>query len=116
MARDVTYWCSKSEKRSTFSTTGMPMVEKVERFSFFGHQYVTSRSIVNPPAWDWLFGGLNFQIEHHLFPQVPSARLPAVQAIVRRHFTLHRIAYHGVPWWGAVRSIAAHLRAIAHPQ
>ena len=93
---------------------GMPLVEKVERFSFFEHQYVTSRTIVNPPAWNWLFGGLNFQIEHHLFPQVPSIRLPAVQAIVREHFALQRIAYHGVPWWGAVRSIAAHLRAVAH--
>ena len=92
---------------------GMPLVEKVERFSFFEHQYVTSRTITNPPAWDWLFGGLNFQIEHHLFPQVPSVRLPAVQAIVRGHFALHRIAYHGVPWWGAVRSIAAHLRMVA---
>lgn len=92
---------------------GMPLIEKVERFSFFEHQYVTSRTITNPPAWDWLFGGLNFQIEHHLFPQVPSIRLAAVQAIVRQHFALHRIAYHGVPWREAVRAIAAHLRLIA---
>jgi fatty acid desaturase len=92
---------------------GMPLVEKVESFSFFEHQYVTSRTITNAPAWDWLFGGLNFQIEHHLFPQVPSIRLPAVQAIVRKHFGLHRIPYHGVPWWSAVRSIAAHLRRVA---
>ena len=91
---------------------GMPLVEKVERFSFFEHQHVTSRTITNPPAWDWLFGGLNFQIEHHLFPQVPSIRLAAVQAIVREHFALHRIPYHGVPWREAVRSVAVHLRAI----
>jgi fatty acid desaturase len=92
---------------------GMPLIENVERFSFFEHQYVTSRTIINSPAWDWLFGGLNFQIEHHLFPQVPSIRLAAVQAIVRKHFALHRIPYHGLSWWSAVKSVAAHLRVIA---
>ncbi len=92
---------------------GMPLVEEPESFSFFEHQVVTSRTIVNPPAWDWLFGGLNFQIEHHLFPQVPSNRLAAVQAIVREHFARHRIAYNGVTWRAAVGSVAAHLRRIA---
>jgi fatty acid desaturase len=92
---------------------GMPLVRQVERFSFFEHQVVTSRTIASPPALDWLFGGLNFQIEHHLFPQVPSRRLAALQAIVREHFARHRIAYHGVSWRDAVRSIASHLRAVA---
>jgi fatty acid desaturase len=93
---------------------GMPLIAKVEDFSFFEHQYITSRTITNSPRWDWLFGGLNFQIEHHLFPQVPSHRLPAVQAIVREHFAHNGIAYHGVSWWAAVKSIARHLRRIAH--
>ena len=92
---------------------GMPLVRAPERFSFFEHQSVTSRTIINPPALNWLFGGLNFQVEHHLFPQVPSARLPAVQAIVRRHFAGHALPYNGVRWWEAVRSIAAHLRRVA---
>lgn len=92
---------------------GMPLIRKVEGFSFFEHQVVTSRTITNHPAWDWLFGGLNFQIEHHLFSQVPSSRLPAVQAIVQAHFARHRIAYHGVTWWQAVQLIAAHLRRVA---
>ena len=92
---------------------GMPLVRSVEVFSFFEHQSVTSRSITNPPIWNWLFGGLNFQIEHHLFPTVPSARLAAVQVIVRRHFARNAIAYHGVSWWSALQSVAAHLRAVA---
>ena len=93
---------------------GMPLVCNVAQFSFFEHQVVTSRTIASPPACDWLFGGLNFQIEHHLFPQVPSRRLPTVQAIVREHFARNRIAYHSVSWRDAVRSIAAHLRMVAH--
>lgn len=92
---------------------GMPLVRDVDSFSFFEHQSMTSRTIVNPPMWNWLFGGLNFQIEHHLFPQVPSIRLAAVQAIVREHFRQNQIFYQGVSWWTAVKSVAAHLRAIA---
>ena len=91
---------------------GMPLVRDIERFSFFEHQVVTSRTIASPRALDWLFGGLNFQIEHHLFPQVPSARLPAVQAIVRAHFARNGIDYHGVSWGSAVRSIASHLSRV----
>lgn len=93
---------------------GMPLIDKVERFSFFEHQLMTSRTIVNPRSLDWLFGGLNFQIEHHLFPQVPSSRLVTVQPIVRRHLDAHGIAYQGVSWWCAIRSIASHLRRVAH--
>jgi fatty acid desaturase len=95
---------------------GMPLIEQPESFSFFEHQYVTSRTILNPRALDWLFGGLNFQIEHHLFPQVPSSRLAAVQIIVRKHFARHFIEYHGVSWWAALRSVAAHLRHVARSQ
>ena len=92
---------------------GMPLVRQVESFSFFEHQVVTSRTIINPPGWNWVFGGLNFQIEHHLFPQAPSGRLPAVQPIVREHFDRHRIAYNGMPWREAVRVIASHLHRVA---
>jgi fatty acid desaturase len=92
---------------------GMPLVRRVEDFSFFEHQVVTSRTILNPPGWNWLFGGLNFQIEHHLFPQVPSHRLPAVQPIVRELFVRQHIAYNGMTWAQAVRMIAAHFRRVA---
>lgn len=92
---------------------GMPVVRDAESFSFFEHQVVTSRTINNPPAYNWLFGGLNFQIEHHLFPQVQSSRLHAVQSIVKTHIARHRIDYHSVSWWQAIRLIASHLRQVA---
>jgi fatty acid desaturase len=93
---------------------GMPLVEDVAAFSFLEHQSMTSRTIVNAPRWNWLFGGLNFQIEHHLFPRVPSHRLAAVQVIVRGHFERHGIFYNGVSWRAAVGAIQSHLRKIAH--
>jgi len=94
---------------------GMPLVRDVQGFSFFEHQVVTSRSILNAPRWNWVFGGLNFQIEHHLFPQVPSWRLPHVHALVREYFARTGLHYHGVRWQDAVGAIAAHLRQVARP-
>ena len=92
---------------------GMPLVRHNEPFSFTERQVVTSRTITSPTACNWLFGGLNYQIEHHLFPQVPSCRLPELQAIVRAHLARHRVHYNGVTWRDAVRLVAAHLRHVA---
>ncbi|VFQ94685.1 unnamed protein product [Cuscuta campestris] len=38
---------------------------------------------------DWFFGGLQFQLEHHLFPRLPRSQLrnisPVVQALCKKH-------------------------------
>jgi fatty acid desaturase len=94
---------------------GMPLIKNMEEFSFFEHQYVTSRSISCSSGLHWFFGGLNFQIEHHLFPQVPSYRLRRVKLIVQRHFASRQIAYSEISWFQAVRAITLHLRALSRP-
>jgi fatty acid desaturase len=91
---------------------GMPLVRDVGSFSFLEHQALTSRTILNPRRWDWLFGGLNFQIEHHLFPQVPSFRLARLQPIVHGHLVQARIPYNGSTWLQAARMIAAHFARV----
>jgi fatty acid desaturase len=92
---------------------GMPQVRRPEDFSFVEHQVLTSRSIIIPPRWRWLWGGLNLQVEHHLFPSVAASRLPAVQAIVQRHLAALPLSYHAVSWPQALRAVAAHLRGVA---
>ena len=42
-----------------------------------------SCNISNPLLFDFYFGGLNSQIEHHLFPRVPHHRYRAMRPIVR---------------------------------
>ena len=69
---------------------------------FFEHRW-SLHAPSPPPAWDWLFGGLNFQIEHHLFPQCPlAAWLPCRRS--SGALRAPRIAYHGVSWREALRS------------
>lgn len=91
---------------------GMPLIQNLNDFSFLEHQAVTSRTVLNPEGMDWFFGGLNFQIEHHVFPQIPSFRLRQLQTIVRPELEKAGIAYHAVSFGEAVRHIAAHFRHI----
>ena len=58
----------------------------------------------------WYVGGLNFQVEHHLFPKVCSRHYPALSKIVARLAAKHGMPYHVHPtFWGAVGS---HLRTL----
>jgi linoleoyl-CoA desaturase len=45
----------------------------------------------------WYVGGLNYQIEHHLFPQVCSVHYPALSPIVREVAQEHGVPYHYNP-------------------
>jgi linoleoyl-CoA desaturase len=45
----------------------------------------------------WYVGGLNFQIEHHLFPRVCHLRYPALSQIVERTCRRHGVRYHAEP-------------------
>jgi len=48
------------------------------------HQMRTTVNFANSsPGWNWYTGGLNHQIEHHLFPHVSHTHYPAIRQIVR---------------------------------
>jgi len=61
----------------------------------------------------WLLGGLNFQIEHHLFPRVAHSHYPYIAKIVARNAERHGVRYTAQPsLWAALRSHHRHLRAL----
>lgn len=45
----------------------------------------------------WFVGGLNYQIEHHLFPRIAHIHYPALSAIVREHCQKFGLPYHSFP-------------------
>ena len=45
----------------------------------------------------WLVGGLNFQIEHHLFPKISHVHYPAISKIIRKACEEHGLAYIEYP-------------------
>jgi fatty acid desaturase len=62
---------------------GMPLVEKDCEMSFARRQTITSRNLTGGWWTTFVFGGLNYQIEHHLFPTMPRPNLARAQTLVR---------------------------------
>src|SRR5918997_3718644 len=61
----------------------MPVLERESQLDFLHRQVLTSRNVIAHPITDFWYGGLNYQIEHHLFPSMPRNKLREVQAIVK---------------------------------
>ena len=66
-----------------------------------------------PRLNDWLFGGLNFQIEHHLFPTMPRHNLRSVSPKVRAFCHTFGLPYTDVSPFGGVQMILGWLKSIA---
>jgi fatty acid desaturase len=88
---------------------GMRRLGAGERLSYLEQQITTSRNISNPRLLDFYYGGLNSQIEHHLFPRVPHHRYRAMRPIVRAFCQRHRIRYNEASLYRALASVSAHL-------
>jgi fatty acid desaturase len=91
---------------------GMRRVDRGEKLSYIEQQVTTSRNISNPPLLDFYFGGLNSQIEHHLFPRVPHHRYRAMRAIVRAFCRERGLAYEEATFYRALASVGQHLGAM----
>ncbi len=64
---------------------GMPIVAHDARLDFFTKQVRTSRNIRGGWWATTLMGGLNYQVEHHLFPSMARPHLSKARLIVREH-------------------------------
>ncbi len=72
---------------------GMPILSENSRVDFLTRQVVTSRNIAGGRFVTLLMGGLNHQIEHHLFPDMPRPHLREVRQLVKAHCDAEGIAY-----------------------
>jgi fatty acid desaturase len=88
---------------------GMPLIRKDERLGFLREQVITSRNVTGRPLTDFWYGGLNYQVEHHLFPTMPRNRLAEAQPIVREFCAEYGIPYHSTGLFASYREILSHL-------
>jgi fatty acid desaturase len=72
---------------------GMPIVPRTARPDFLHRQVLTSRNITGGRFVDAAMGGLNHQVEHHLFPSMPRPHLRRVRPVVRTY-----CADRGIPY------------------
>ena len=91
---------------------GMPLIDETQRVDYLRRQVLTSRNITGGPAVDFLMGGLNHQIEHHLFPSMPSANLRQVRTMVREYCDELRIPYLERPLPGALADVVTYIHKV----
>lgn len=92
---------------------GMPQFdESTPRPDFLRRQVLTSRNIRGGPATDVVLGGLNYQIEHHLFPSMPSANLRRAQPIVLRYCRDHGVPYCETSLAGSYGDVLRYLHRV----
>jgi fatty acid desaturase len=72
---------------------GMLLLAPGEKLDFLRRQVLTSRNIRGGRWVDLAMGGLNYQIEHHLFPSMPSCLLGRAQPLVRDFCLRHDLPY-----------------------
>jgi len=72
---------------------GMPLISERDTVDFLRRQVLTSRNIRGGRLTTWAMGGLDHQIEHHLFPRMPSVNLRKARPLVRAY-----CAEKGIPY------------------
>jgi fatty acid desaturase len=89
---------------------GMKMMAEDEELDFIRTQVLTARNVRGNWFIDYWYGGLNYQIEHHLFPTMPRNRLKDAKPIVEKFCADRGIAYHETSVGGSYKEIFQHLR------
>jgi fatty acid desaturase len=70
------------------------------------HQVETTRNLQLPRIVSFFFIGLDYQVEHHLFPKIPHHNLPRAAAITEAWCKRHGINYRSEPYWEALADSA----------
>ncbi|HEX5403051.1 MAG TPA: acyl-CoA desaturase [Pseudonocardiaceae bacterium] len=94
---------------------GMPTLAKGHTLDFLRKQVLTSRNVIGGRWVDVTLGGLNYQIEHHLFPSMPRPNLRHARPIVREFCRARDIQYAECGLWRSYGSVLSHLHAVGAP-
>jgi fatty acid desaturase len=92
---------------------GTRVIEPDEEISFFLHEIAVTRNLGATRLHDFVFGGINNHIEHHLFPSMATARLRDARRITREFCRRHGIVYREMSWLAAAREVAQHFKAMS---
>ncbi|MEI8411198.1 MULTISPECIES: fatty acid desaturase family protein [unclassified Kribbella] len=91
---------------------GMPLVPATMKLDFLRRQVLMSRNVRGGVMVDFALGGLNYQIEHHLFPSMPRPTLKQVQPIVREYCELHGVKYTEVGLFSSYKIVIDYLNNV----
>jgi fatty acid desaturase len=92
---------------------GMPILASDHKLDYLHMQVITARNITAHPITDFIYGGLNYQIEHHLFPSLPRNKLREAQEVIKSFCQKHSISYHETSVLQSYREILGHFHEIS---
>jgi fatty acid desaturase len=94
---------------------GMPTLSYADQLDFVRRQVLTSRNVRGSRLVDFVLGGLNYQIEHHLFPNMPRPNLRHAQPLIRAFCQQRAIGYREASLLGFYAEAVRHLHTIGAP-
>ena len=94
---------------------GMPILSANDQTDFLRRQVLTARNVRGSRLTDFALGGLNYQIEHHLFPSMPRPNLRRAQPIVRAFCLQHGVTYCETTLWRSYAQAIGHLHEVGRP-
>ncbi|WP_329385455.1 fatty acid desaturase family protein [Streptomyces sp. NBC_01716] len=86
-----------------------------EKWGHLRRQVLTSRNIRGSVLTDWFLGGLNYQIEHHLFPSMPRPHLKLARPMVEAHCRDLGIPYAETGLVDSYRQALRHMHDVGEP-
>jgi len=95
---------------------GMPILQPGEQRDYLRRQVLTSRNIRGGRVVDFVLGGLNYQVEHHLFPSMPRPNLRRAQPLVQDFCQQRKIAYAETSLLASYRLALRHLHTVRRPE
>jgi len=94
---------------------GMPILDAADQCDFLRRQALTSRNVRGGWLTDFALGGLNYQIEHHLFPSMPRPNLRRSQALIEAFCRQRGVPYCQSSLAGSYAQALRHLNAVGRP-
>jgi fatty acid desaturase len=91
---------------------GMPIVPPDVKIDFLRRQVLMSRNVTGGRWVDVALGGLNYQVEHHLFPSMPRPSLRRVQPMVEAFCAERGIRYTQTSMWRSYREVIRYLNRV----
>jgi len=94
---------------------GMPVLDANDEADFLRRQVLTSRNVRGGWLVDFCLGGLNYQIEHHLFPSMPRPNLRRSQGLIRGFCEAHGVSYCETTLVRSYAQALRHLHDVGQP-
>lgn len=93
LALSIVFQLAHVVDKTAFAEAG-PEAKVMDQEWALHEVYTTANFAPNNKALSWFVGGLNYQVEHHLFPRISHVHYPAISRLVRAACERHGLPYH----------------------